>query len=157
MKHSLFFMLMLATVAFSCNEQQQTASTDNKDTSKMIENKIMIPASSCYAFNSATDSVYLKVEVFTHVVTGTLSYKLREKDSNNGDIEGHIHGDTLLADYAFLSEGIRSVRQVAFLLSDSAALEGYGDMKEDNKRMIFTNTGKLNFGNGIQLKRIPCN
>jgi hypothetical protein len=157
MKHSLLFLSLAAIAVGSCNEpKKSTEAINRKDTSKAIENKIMIPASACYATTTGKDTVHLKVEVFEHVVTGTLLYKLYEKDSNIGEFEGQFHGDTLLADYTFMSEGIRSVRQVVFLIKDSMAMEGYGNMEEKNGKMIFKNPQELIFGKGLIMEKVPC-
>ena len=51
-----------------------------EDTVKTVENKIMIPASSCYFSITGKDTVTLKVEIFPKVVTGKLSYKFYEKN-----------------------------------------------------------------------------
>ena len=77
----------------------------------------------------------MKVEVFENVVTGTLSYKFYQKDSNKGEFEGTLKGDTLLADYTFMSEGTQSVRQVVFLIKGETAIEGYGDIEEKDSKL----------------------
>lgn len=157
MKQSFLF-LSLVTIAFaSCNEpKKSTQTTKEEDTSKAIENKIMIPASSCYATTAGKDSVHLKVEVFPNVVTGNLSYKLYQKDSNKGEFEGNLNGDTLIADYKFMSEGKQSIRQVIFLIKDGVATEGYGNMEEKNGKMVFKNQKEVTFGKGLVLKKVPC-
>jgi hypothetical protein len=156
MKHLFIISFMLA-IATSCNNATENAGQDAvvKDSSKPVENKIMIPVSYCYTSNGK-DSVSLKVEVFENVVTGSILYKLFEKDSNNGNFEGQLKGDTLLADYTFMSEGTRSVRQVIFLLKDNIALEGYGDMEDKNGKMVFKNTGTVTFGKGVRLQKTNC-
>lgn len=158
MKQLSFRAIAISILAISCNNQSQQDSAKNNaaDTSTPIENKVMIPVSSCYESISGKDTVRLKVEVFAHVITGMLSYHLNEKDKNDGDIEAQFRGDTLVADYSFMSEGKRSVRQVAFLIKDSTAIEGYGDMEEKDGKMVFKDLGKLNFGNGIILKKGAC-
>ena len=159
MKQSILLSITLTIFTISCNNHSQH--TDQKvipvDSSKAIENKIMIPVSSCYASWLNKDTVRLKVEVFEHVITGMLSYHFHEKDSNNGDFEGQFKGDTLVADYSFISEGIRSVRQVVFLIKDSTATEGYGEMEEKNGKMIFKNLNEVIFGKGIILQKVECN
>ena len=35
-------------------------------------------------------------------------YQLKEKDRNDGTLQGTINGDTLIADYTFSSEGMLS-------------------------------------------------
>ena len=144
-------------VIMSCNEQKKsTEAIAAQDTSKAGEMKIMIPSSTCYANETGKDTVLLKVEVFPNVVTGRITYKIFEKDSNKGDFDGRLHGDTLLADYTFMSEGKSSVRQVAFLLKDGTATEGYGDMEEKDGKMIFKDTQKLDFSKSQVLKKTDC-
>jgi hypothetical protein len=116
----------------------------------------MIPSSSCYFSTTGKDTVKLKVEVFPNVVTGRLSYNLYQKDSNKGEFEGYLHGDTLLADYKFMSEGKLSTRQVIFLIKDNIATEGYGDMEEKDGKMVFKNTNDITFGKGLVLRKVDC-
>ncbi len=158
MKHSFLFVILAAMATSSCNNNVKppTEVATMKDTSKVIENKIMIPLSSCFSTSTGKDSVHLKVEVFENVVTGKISYKFYEKDSNTGDFEGQLRGDTLLADYIFNSEGKKSVRQVVFLIKDNVATEGYGDMEEKNGKMVFKNLKAIVFGEGMILTKVPC-
>ena len=156
MKKCLLF-LMVASIA-ACN----SSTTSNKpadilpadtDTNTM---HVQIPNMQCFKSIKGNDTVYLKLERFPNVVTGNLIYNFHEKDGNTGTIDGVITGDTLIAEYTFMSEGQQSVRQVAFLIKDSMATEGYADMKEENSKMVFKNTAALNFSKGLQLKAIPC-
>lgn len=159
MKKLFLFFLVTSILVFSCNNEskKQTEQTvAYEDSSKPVENKIMIPASSCYATITGKDTVLLKVEIFKNVVTGSLSYKLHQKDSNKGEFEGQLRGDTLFADYKFLSEGILSTREVAFLIKDSIATEGHGNMEEKNGKMVFKDGAAISF-NGIKLKKEGCN
>jgi hypothetical protein len=157
MKHSFLFLSVAVVAVAACNEPQQSTTKNGlSDTSKAVENKIMIPSSSCYSTTTGKDSVFLKVEVFPNVVTGKLSYQFYQKDSNKGEFEGHLHGDTLLADYTFISEGKRSTRQVVFLIKDNIAVEGYGNMEEKNGKMIFKNQQEIVFGKGLRLEKVPC-
>lgn len=151
----LFFVITLT----SCNNnsEQATSAANGGDTSKVVENKIQIPVSSCYASISNKDTVRLKLEVFENVVTGSLVYKLHEKDSNKGELEGQLKGDTLIADYKFMSEGTQSVRQVIFLIKDSVAIEGYGNMEEKNGKMVFKNVKEAVFDKRFALKKEVCN
>jgi len=90
------------------------------------------------------------------VVTGKLSYQFFDKDSNIGEFDGRLYGDTLLADYKFMSEGKLSTRQVILLIKDSVATEGYGDMEEKEGKMVFKNTNDITFGKGLILKMVEC-
>jgi len=157
MKYSHLFLSLAIIGLGSCKEPKKSEKINSlKDSSKVIENKIMIPASSCYSSATGKDSVHLKVEVFPNVVTGNLSYNFYEKDSNKGEFEGKLYGDTLLADYTFMSEGKQSIRQVIFLIKDGNAIEGYGNMEEKNGKMVFVNQKEISFGKGLVLKKVPC-
>lgn len=159
MKHSFLFIGAFSIIAIaSCNTEPKKSAevTTMKDTSKPVENKIMIPSSTCYFNTTGKDTVKLKVEVFPNVVTGRLSYIFYQKDSNKGEFDGQLHGDTLLADYKFMSEGKLSSRQVIFLIKDSIATEGYGNMEEKEGKMVFKNIKDVSFGKGLVLKKTAC-
>ena len=164
MKHFQFSLLFVVACMASCNNMStDTAvpaaakdSTVADTSSKPAEVKIMVPNTACYAYQKGKDTITLKTEHFPNVVTGMLLYKLSGKDSNKGDIDGVLHGDTLIADYKFMSEGKLSTRQVAFILKDSTATEGYGPSEEKEGKMIFKNTSKLDFSKSLKLKQVPC-
>lgn len=152
---TIFYFLIFSVIAISaCNNAPQTADDDisKKDTTA---NKTIIPVSVCYASNGK-DTINLKVELIEKTATGSITYKLFEKDSNTGNFTGSVKSDTLLADYTFMSEGTQSVRQVIFLLQDSVALEGYGDMEDKNGKMVFKNTSTVIFGKGTRLQKTNC-
>lgn len=155
----LFFPVAAILVLAACNDQskQDTAKTDttaaNQDTTQM---KVQIPNSGCYLYASGKDTVALKVEVFPNVVTGTLRYDFYEKDGSQGALDGTLHGDTLIAEYNFMAEGTRSIRQVAFLIKDSVVVEGYGDQEEKEGKMVFRNVGQIDFSKGTKMRKISC-
>ena len=149
-------LLPLLVFAFACNSEQKRTSVVNSTVKKDNEIKAMIPTQTCYLGVIGKDSIFLKVEQFPNEVKGALAYKFYEKDKSNGEIDGKMNGDTLVAYYTFKSEGIRSVRQVAFLLQEGEAKEGTGDMEEKEGKMNFKNLNKLNFNNTFNLKKSTC-
>ena len=151
------FILIVVAVT-SCNNQPQKVAevTVTTDTTKPVENKSMISQSACYQSIKGRDTVNLKLEKSSHVFTGNLSYNYYGKDYNNGTIDGTLSGDTLVADYRFMSEGKLSVRQVAFLMADSSLMEGFGSVEEKEGKMVFKDLKTLNFKTGIRLHKIPC-
>src|SRR4030095_6763954 len=110
----------------------------------------------CYSRVTGQDTIFLKLEKVSNVVTGSLSFKFYEKDSNKGVIDGKINGDTLLGDYKFMSEGIQSTRQVIFLIKDSNAIQGYGPMEERDGKIVFKDLKEVDFGHGTILLKITC-
>jgi hypothetical protein len=110
----------------------------------------------CYAHISATDTVRLTLQTTQPTVTGRLTYRYFEKDRNQGTISGTMHGDTLLADYTFQSEGVTSVRQVALLRRDIGFIEGFGPVAERQGKTVFTQPHALQFDAKYTLLPVAC-
>lgn len=111
----------------------------------------------CFAFVNDSSTVELSFNVNSHQeVNGKLSYKLYGKDKNEGTIIGNIKGDTLIADYTFMSEGVSSIREVAFLQKDATYIEGYGDVAEANGKVVFKDKKKLKFIPKMILTKVEC-
>lgn len=109
----------------------------------------------CYSSIVKKDTVLLNAHMSGDSVTGSLGYKLYEKDQNNGSILGKMYGDTLRGMYTFMSEGKESVREVAFIKKDSLLVEGYGALEEKNWKTVFKDPQQLKF-DGIVLQKAPC-
>jgi hypothetical protein len=120
------------------------------------EIKPFVITDACYAYTTNKDTVILQISVSDTLVSGTLEYKLYEKDRNKGTIRGSMKGDTLYADYLFFSEGMESTREVVFLKKDNMLTEGYGERDEINGRMVFKNKTQLDFSGILILKKIDC-
>lgn len=116
----------------------------------------MIPENSCFVSVIKQDTVWLKIEFFPNVVTGILKYNFWEKDDNAGTVEGKLMGNKIFADYTYTAEGKTTVREVAFLLDGNTVTEGFGDMKEENGKMIFKDKDKINFSGGLVFTGIDC-
>ena len=121
------------------------------------ENTGTADALSCFLYANGRDTVYLALDSWIgDKITGELRYDFFERDGNIGFIEGRISGDTLFADYTFLSEGLVSVREVGFFLGEDQIIEGYGDVEEVDGRMVFWHKDSLDFSNGLVMPKIPC-
>jgi len=110
----------------------------------------------CYSYTSAADTITLKVVHVGQSITGTLEYSLKEKDKNKGTIQGVMKDNILVADYTFMSEGVQSVRQVAFKLEGNSFIEGYGESFSENEKMKFRNVDSLTFSSSFKLTEVPC-
>lgn len=110
----------------------------------------------CYAHLTATDTIRLTLQTTQPTVTGQLTYHYYEKDRNQGTIRGTMHGDTLLADYTFQSEGTTSVRQVAFLRRDIGFIEGFGPVVERQGKLLFEQPRTLQYDAKYTLLPVAC-
>ena len=149
------FIPIVALIITACKDNTASSETEAADSAKGTDMKVMIPHSSCFMLVSGKDSFWLKLEKFETVTIGRLKYNFSEKDDSNGELDGVMKGDTLLADYTFDSEGKKSVRQVAFLVKDSVATEGIGEVIEKGGKMVFKDSASIRF-NGMQLKKVNC-
>src|SRR4051812_12325347 len=111
MKLSNFLLLFASVMLMAC----QT----NQPAQKVEEQSTTVPtAQTCYTYTKNKDTASLSLISTGAIVTGELTYRLFEKDSNTGVLKGEMRGDTLVADYTFNAEGTQSTRQVAFLKKD---------------------------------------
>jgi hypothetical protein len=148
---SLFRPLLVAgslTLLTACHEQ--TAQTTQEAAAPTPTGP------QCYAYATAQDTVRLTLQTTQPSVTGQLSYRYFEKDRNQGTIRGTMHGDTLLADYTFQSEGTTSVRQVAFLHRDTGFIEGFGAVAERQGQTVFAQPHTLQFDAKYTLLAVAC-
>ena len=152
MNHRIFVSLFLAGLFAACTNNNQ--STENHTDSTTTQTPVMVDG--CYAFSAAKDTIWLHLQPQAQAVTGTLNYRFFEKDSNNGTIQGVMQGDTLFADYTFASEGVTSVREVAFMKKDNGFVEGYGETEEKDGKTVFKNRSALKFDSQTKLSPVAC-
>lgn len=148
----LCFGLSLALAACNSNSTQTSNTANTTPSDSSIQNT----QQSCFQYIKDKDTARITMMSSGVITTGELSYNLYEKDKNNGVFEGELHGDTLIAEYTFNSEGRESIRQVGFLKKGDQLIEGYGDQEEKNGKMMFKNTSKLSFSNSIVFNKTAC-
>lgn len=144
-KRNLLYAISLIVLA-SCNNpsNEEPISMFNMD-------------SACFSYANDSNEVLLHITIEDNIATGELLYNLYEKDKNVGTIKGEMKGDTLVAQYTFMSEGIESVREVVFLKAGSDWKEGFGEVLEETGKVFFKNKNNLDFENNIILTPITCN
>lgn len=152
----------IALLASACNNTSNNSkgidstSITSVDTTLTPAVPTQTKITDCYIYTKNRDTVKLKLNTENEELTGDLSYSLFEKDSNKGTIAGEIKGDTILAEYTFDSEGMRSTREVVFLKRDGKLYEGFGDVEEKSGKTVFKNRAQLKFGNTIVLSLTEC-
>lgn len=149
---------MKATRFFICLAFLAACNSQPKETQEEVKPETITQDSlvNCYQYATPFDTVTLKLVHAGEKITGTLVYNLKEKDSNKGTIQGSMKGDILLANYTFMSEGVQSVRQVAFKQSGNTLVEGFGESVAESGVMKFKNVDSLNFSSSMKLQQIAC-
>lgn len=139
----------LSIILIACDQPKPPAAT-----TPAPENNI---ETNCYQYQTDKDTIQLQLNIAGDKVSGSLVYKLHEKDRNTGTLKGNFKGDTLIADYLFDSEGSSSIRQIAFLRQGDLLLEGYGESIEKDGQVQFKDPATLSFSTAFSLKKTTCN
>ena len=152
-----FFYVVLLGALLSCNDETNDESTPGADTSTNQSSvpDALSPLSGCYTIIQQRDTAILNLNVVDSSVTGKLEYRRFEKDHNIGTIEGFVSGNMIVANYTFQSEGMTSVREVAFAIRNDSLFEGYGEIDVKNDTAKYVNTSQLKFMERPFVK-VPC-
>jgi hypothetical protein len=159
MKQITTYLLLFAAILFvSCNTKPNTDAekTEAVDSIAATDNSAASLSTTCYMSAMGKDTFLLHLKRFDNVATGDLSYLFHEKDQQTGSFDGRLMGDTLIGEYMFDSEGSTSVRQIAFLLRDDMAIEGYGELEDKNGELFFKDPKSIQFGSGLRLNKVIC-
>lgn len=145
-------IIILLSLLTSCNSPKENTEKPN-----LQQSDIKAPSAiNCYKYASAADTITLKVVHAGKSITGTLVYNLKGKDKNTGTIQGTMKNNILIADYTFMSEGVQSIRQVAFKLEGNTFVEGFGDIISQNEKVYFKTLDSLKFNSSIKLAETEC-
>ena len=153
MKVHIVLLGLVLAVSIGCKKTETTETVLAPESAlpeKQIEEKM------CYEFIKGKDTVTLSLVQNSNNVNGELNYHWAEKDRNRGTISGIFIGDTLYADYTFMSEGVTSVRETAFVKNGDQLVEGYGDVLEKDNKQVFKDLKTLKFEGGIVLTKTRC-
>ena len=109
--------------------------------------KVSVPDSlnGCYEMIISGDTAFMKIMQDNDLLTGTLIYKRKGKDSNKGNVILTKINNRAEGYYTFQSEGKTSVRQMVFKIEKNSFAEGYGDIEMKKDTAIFKYSHALNF------------
>lgn len=163
MKRSFLFLAIATGLIVACTSKNADKKTTDsaeliaEDTTFSVTKPANGNRTECYMYTKNRDTVSMKLAIAGEEYTGELSYGFFEKDKSKGTFGGEMKGDTLIAEYTFDAEGMRSVREVVFLKRDGKLLEGFGDTEDKGTKVMFKDRSKLKFGEAIVLTRVTCN
>jgi hypothetical protein len=145
---------VLATIIISCNNKAKVNTEIPVAPAVPVTETL---GDHCYSSIANNDTVVMQLNInVNNEVNGNLTYKPYQKDKNEGTIVGNIKGDTLIADYTFMSEGKSSVREVVFLKKDTKFIQGYGDVLTTNEKTVFKDKSQLKFDGIYILNEVEC-
>ncbi|MFV8375434.1 hypothetical protein [Flavobacterium sp. LB1P71] len=155
MKKVIVLGIVFMSLLVSCKKEREKKEAPAELEKIVIEEPV---SEECYRTILKKDTISMTLNIKGDQLTsGKLSYNFYEKDKSFGTLVGIIKGDTLFADYAFMSESIATVRQVAFLKKGNTYVEGFGDVVDDNKgKVTFKDAKQLKFDGNIVLSKVEC-
>ena len=112
--------------------------------------------SGCYRMVINQDTAGLKLEIKNDSATGSLYYHWKEKDHNDGTFTGTFRDSLLVGHYRFQSEGMTSVRQVAFKLRGDTLYQGNGEMIPNKDSFVFRDLSSLVFDVNHPFLKTAC-
>ena len=151
---SAVFTLAIAIVG--CNGDNNASSEKDIKITEPHSTLVEDSSATCYILENEKDTVSLSLVINENHVSGKLYYHYFEKDRNTGHIEGQINGDTIFARYTFMSEGIESQREVAFLKNGNTLTEGYASLNTSTGEPDFSNHSAIKFDTAFVLQKSAC-
>ena len=85
-----------------------------------------------------------------------MSFDNYQKDSSHGDIAGYVNGDTVYVLYNFMSEGMRSVMEIALLKSGNSLVRGVGPITNKGDTVLYKNHQTIDYQAGQKLDPVDC-
>jgi hypothetical protein len=110
----------------------------------------------CYTQIFKRDTVTLQVDITGNNATGPLTYKIYQKDMNDGSIKAELADSIIMGWYLFRSEGIMSVRQVAWRVKPGQLWPATGEIVQRNDTTAFADITKLRFDNTRPFIKVNC-
>lgn len=148
LKKILFFQIIVLYLLVSC--------TNNTDNTKS-NNGGSKPSSplDCYRYSNSRDTITLKLVHVGESITGTLAYKMPQRNTAKGTIQGYMQRDLLVATFTPFMDSM-TPRQIVFKLVGNYFIEGVGETQEENGKISFTNQNELHFIEEIKLTKFDC-
>ena len=150
-------LLAFILLAGSCNNEGKTSTQVKKDSitpANVVVNDTL--SSGCYSQIVQRDTSSLQLQKKDSSLTGALSYSIYQKDRNDGTVMAEQSGDIIKGWYLFKSEGIISVRQVAWKINGEELWPATGEVTQKNDTTMFAKPDQLKFDSTRPFKKIPC-
>ncbi len=157
----LILLSSLSIFLLNCNKKKEASSTEKApaDTTATAEPVVdtLGAKSFCYMGVTGKDTIYVTIDDNLGTITGKMTTKNSEKDSNKGDLTGFKSGDTLKLTYEFASEGKTSNKNdIYFIQTKDGLNEGIGE-RDAETGTKYANEKKIKYEGGRNLKVADCN
>ena len=152
-----FFPAILLAACGNNDEATKRFEQRQKELGSVTNAASKSSVNTCYQAIIGKDSAFFNLEENGSTVSGQLEYRRFESDHSTGTFSGSWHGDTLIGNYHFRSEGMYSDMEKAFLKKDGQLVEAVGVLKDETEtKLIFADRSKLEYGKVYSFSPVPC-
>ena len=149
--------LLLITAFVSCKPKEKKEEDKTSEETKEEVIEVASPPSlqvGCYSYDENGSKVVLEITEINDSIMGNLNYAFKEKDANTGTFSGVLKDSVLIGNYSFMSEGMVSSREVAFLVKENQLIEGFGELDETGTG--FKDKDNISFSSSMPLTKTEC-
>ncbi len=157
MKHFLIWMITIAFISCNNNESNDTTNDTIAETEDFSVNENKASSiSGCYLRVMQRDTLLASLTQDGNLVSGKLTYDNFEKDGSSGTVSGTIDKDILKLVYRFQSEGMSSISEVYFKITNEGLIHGFGEIKVKGDSAYYASPGNIVYEAKDLLNKIPC-
>jgi hypothetical protein len=156
------YLSAILVMAIACNnitgKVEDTVSVEKTDTLNATApvNPGDTTIGGCYTQLFKKDTVNLQIDIKGNNATGPLTYKLYQKDMNDGSIKAEVTDSIITGWYLFRSEGILSIRQVAWRIKPGQLWPAVGEVIQRNDTTVFADPASLKYDGARPFVKIKC-
>lgn len=158
MKYIVFNCFLMLILASCNNTPKQEAIIEAPETQANVTYEEKAPALlqlGCYEYKADGNEVTMEItSIDDNIVEGNLSFAYAEKDKNTGTFKGTLNDDKVIGKYTFMSEGVQSIRDVAFKVEKDRLIEGFGDL--DASGTTFVDTSSIEYNSTMPWIKTNC-
>lgn len=152
----IFLLAIVMLTIFSCQNKTENKNEPiiNKEKEVKKKNIKAVLDKGCFEYNNNGNTITMEITEVSEKVKGNLDIVYAEKDSNRGSFVGQLKNNKLIGVYTFLSEGIESSREMAFLVKGDQLIEGYGELNNNGTK--FKDTTTIKYTSAMPLTKVEC-
>lgn len=149
-------MSLLLASCHNSSEPADTSAMDSLNSQPNQDQEKKANLTGCYLRVIKRDTVAMMLEQRGNAISGKLSFDNYEKDGSNGIVKGAVDKGILKLVYEFQSEGINSVMEVYFKITDRGLIQGVGEVATQSDTTSYSNPEKIIYPPDNELLKISC-
>lgn len=139
---------IFAFALFSCRDDADSTNDSaipGKENPQTTEPNKTNTVNGCYLRVVQRDSLIASLTQDGNNVTGRLVFDNYEKDASSGTVNGTIDGDILKLIYRFQSEGMNSISEQYFKITDKGLIQGVGDVAVKGDSAYYSSPANIKY------------